>query len=947
MGVQGIYKRDSTGRRYLAYTIKEDSEGRRTTKSYTSKGQEIIQSQQKAEAEAQKRIEEIQRAEAQKKELIQAQEKVKAQQQEQIKQERIIQAQTQAIQQQSETQPTFRPNQQQSRVTINEPAPQQTQTTQYPTRYDIEGNPYTPAPKITTETKDVGSRTYQTEAGLVTETTKETTTTLSFKEPNFKDVIGYNKYKKKLEEADLERYKKEGIDLKQIKITGGEAVIPKPTKEQNAVLLEASRGVNKQNVDKVFQSDILKQAKYERMQQTGTSLEQSDFLRQAVPEVFQRQTQQIQAERNVQEFFQKERAKTTAILVGTTIATAGAGTLITAGISSLAVSSPVLAGTIATGTKVIGTGLKYVYGASVVKRGTAIATGYDFSFKEMKIIQPYENKPIARSIDAIQLIAEVGGVYLGAKILKASAKTKELDIDTYETKRGTQVTASKEGRAIRVVETGTIKTKSGEIKDVYTSILADAGTGKGTIKTQVLTTKGGKTKVVFESNRPISIEKNILYSEAGLKSNSLKVEGLRISEGIKTQIKPNVIDTTINKNIQGENVGITTKAKNLPYKQQYEFKLLDEKGNVLTTLTGGANIQPTIKENLYFSKTGANIRTEKIKDFRKEITEIKSTGKVLESLKTTDTGTFKITTKEPILTGESSKVTNIKTQALPIKRLYGEPITALITETRTNQFISTNKIVDTSLIPSSQLTKASIGSFKQENILIPLVIPSTKLKGEQEERTSLKTISRPQTITLIDSKIEETTKQIPKPVEETITKTDTKTKTKPVTIQEPIPVEQTEIITTPVTPPPPTIITTTTIVPPPQFDFPKLEKTKQKAGKGFDVLVRSKGKFVKVNVGGSLTETQALDFGAFKVATSPLASFKIQESTAPLTTINGKSRGMFTRTRRNLYTKDNVFIEKKEKRIKSFGEKVGITYKGLKTIKEKKTKGIFEKWKVF
>jgi hypothetical protein len=944
MGVQGIYKRDSTGRRYLAYTIKEDSEGRRTTKSYTSKGQEIIQSQQKAEAEAQKRIEEIQRAEAQKKELIQAQEKVKAQQQEQIKQERIIQAQTQAIQQQSETQPTFRPNQQQSRVTINEPAPQQTQTTQYPTRYDIEGNPYTPAPKITTETKDVGSRTYQTEAGLVTETTKETTTTLSFKEPNFKDVIGYNKYKKKLEEADLERYKKEGIDLKQIKITGGEAVIPKPTKEQNAVLLEASRGVNKQNIDKVFQSDILKQAKYERMQQTGTSLEQSDFLRQAVPEVFQRQTQQIQAERNVQEFFQKERAKTTAILVGTTIATAGAGTLITAGISSLAVSSPVLAGTIATGTKVIGTGLKYVYGASVVKRGTAIATGYDFSFKEMKIIQPYENKPIARSIDAIQLIAEVGGVYLGAKIISS----KKIDAGSYK-ETGTQVLETGKGKLV-FQTTGTATTKGGATRLITTKITAVAGQ-QPTFQT-IATNQAGK--IVIRESGLASLDSraftkvnpyNIVKPESQRAFSILQTDGIyRPSSNylIASQTPPFTTESKLV--LTGKVSGKTTKLFSQGRVQYLDYSNVQggQKYEILETTKG-----------LITSGNKATI----IDATKGQVTNV-------DKFKLGSTATLTQTTPEPL-----SQFTTYSQTETPIKTLtfknngglrsslaFGLDSPLQFQESGAISRINTQLNLDTNI----KATTSQIGLFTkgvglggtltlpETNLLVvPLGLGGTKTLPSVEEQALARINTS--SITRTSTQVETTTQAITDtiPIVETISRTTGGTKTKVETQTEPITEPITEIITTPVTPPPPTIITTTTIVPPPQFDFPKLEKTKQKAGKGFDVLVRSKGKFVKVNVGGSLTETQALDFGAFKVATSPLASFKIQESTAPLTTINGKSRGMFTRTRRNLYTKDNVFIEKKEKRIKSFGEKVGITYKGLKTIKEKKTKGIFEKWKVF
>jgi len=80
MGVRGIYKRTSSGKRYLARTIKTDSSGRKHYTSYTSRGGRIVQSQEKAKAEAEARIKELAvQKEKIKQETIQKEIKVKEQ----------------------------------------------------------------------------------------------------------------------------------------------------------------------------------------------------------------------------------------------------------------------------------------------------------------------------------------------------------------------------------------------------------------------------------------------------------------------------------------------------------------------------------------------------------------------------------------------------------------------------------------------------------------------------------------------------------------------------------------------------------------------------------------------------------------------------------------------------------------------------------------------------
>jgi len=108
-----------------------------------------------------------------------------------------------------------------------------------------------------------------------------------------------------------------------------------------------------------------------------------------------------------------------------------------------------------------------------------------------------------------------------------------------------------------------------------------------------------------------------------------------------------------------------------------------------------------------------------------------------------------------------------------------------------------------------------------------------------------------------------------------------------------------------------------------------------KASTGFDVLVRKRGVFSKVNT-GSLTRSDAINFGAFKVGTSASASFKIVPSGSFVSSSFNKKANLS-----DFNIKNDVFIEKKEKRIKSFGELQEITFKGVASNKNKSRNNIW------
>lgn len=97
--------------------------------------------------------------------------------------------------------------------------------------------------------------------------------------------------------------------------------------------------------------------------------------------------------------------------------------------------------------------------------------------------------------------------------------------------------------------------------------------------------------------------------------------------------------------------------------------------------------------------------------------------------------------------------------------------------------------------------------------------------------------------------------------------------------------------------------------------------------KGFNVLVKRKGFFEKINF-SPLSKQEALAFGGFEVETTPAATFKIEKANEM---IGQRFKGFFKRE--NFYQKNGLYIEKKKKRINTIGELRGITFKGLTKLK--------------
>jgi hypothetical protein len=104
---------------------------------------------------------------------------------------------------------------------------------------------------------------------------------------------------------------------------------------------------------------------------------------------------------------------------------------------------------------------------------------------------------------------------------------------------------------------------------------------------------------------------------------------------------------------------------------------------------------------------------------------------------------------------------------------------------------------------------------------------------------------------------------------------------------------------------------------------------------GYNVFIRNKGIFAQANT-KALSKSQAINFGANIVESTTAATFKIIPSKSQLLS----NQKIPAANLKNFYTnKKGYFIEKPSKRINTFGELQGITFKGIQSKKIKKLFG--------
>lgn len=108
-----------------------------------------------------------------------------------------------------------------------------------------------------------------------------------------------------------------------------------------------------------------------------------------------------------------------------------------------------------------------------------------------------------------------------------------------------------------------------------------------------------------------------------------------------------------------------------------------------------------------------------------------------------------------------------------------------------------------------------------------------------------------------------------------------------------------------------------------------------------DVFVKRKGRFEKVNTGGSLSFDEGKSLGAKVVSNTPARTFKVEPSTSMRRGEFRGDTGFFSENRdrfRESKSEPGALVEKSEFAIDSPGELRGITFKGLDSLRTKNTR---------
>jgi len=654
----------------------------------------------------------------------------------------------------------------------------------------------------------------------------------------------------------------------------------------------AEVGVNKRSVD--WARKTIKDSNYylDKSLKRDTTTELFINSPDANPEAYRTNKIFTTAESKIQDFEDLQNLKTGGILVGAT-----ALTVLTGGVATSLIGSASLSATGVATVKAIGTTAQVVYGATVVHRGG-------------KIIKEYDSEtPSATFYDARNLIAEVGGVFIGAGIVKG----RTLKPESYEVKyRDTVIQNNKQF----VSETGSVKTKGGQLRNVETSFTTESNPAL----------YGDSIKGQY-SFRVVKPSGKVSYSNVG----AIKGSSMNFKTGNQVHFDSQFSLTRSN--------GITDKFLSQGFLQKYQ------------TATG---------QNIIRSSTTSNAkRTFNV--FENNRLLIDSEPTVLTSRDSS--GALRVITKtrsleagkDIFISSESNRISPISRLAYT-KTLKDYPFIAVA------EFRFGGGFKPSTVASPSTVAKPSASWFVDQTSLTPLLIPTSSVniplavvvvgsKPVSSFESQLDVGSTPSTISkpslFIESQTQPQTESLFEGVSDTTSVTtagstsgstgSTTTTTETITTTEPIVDVVTETTTEPLPNPNFSFLQSTQIVPPIPLSFPKT-KGKSLRDEYFDVEVRRKGSFEKVNP-IRLTRSQALDFGTAITSSRSAVSFRVinkskkrfSGSYDEFTVQN--TEGEFKKKKRQFKKKKGIFIEKEKFRIDTAGELGEITFKGLEKIR--------------
>lgn len=281
------------------------------------------------------------------------------------------------------------------------------------------------------------------------------------------------------------------------------------------------------------------------------------------------------------------------------------------------------------------------------------------------------------------------------------------------------------------------------------------------------------------------------------------------------------------------------------------------------------------------------------------------------------------------------ETTIVYTTQLPFWDSLNKESTKIVIEDKTLIFEGDKTKISSGISYAQVLTPNTSSEFKQGQTLISSSDVKARIKQSQKNNSRLSSrTGTTQSLGLVtDQSIGQD--QISKSKQDQILITSQKSKQVPIVFN--ISESTKDVFKTPQTkiPPPPPIL------PPKEFKTPSKSN---KRGGGYNIFVREGGVFKKANI-KTYSKDDAINFGADRVNRTARASFKIEESG---TGITASFKGSFV-PKSNFRKKNDIFIEKRSKRISTSGELREITFKGIASnrgtsktsSKKKRRKGIF------
>ena len=699
-----------------------------------------------------------------------------------------------------------------------------------------------------------------------------------------KDLLDFQS-KKLIDTAkDIKIFQEKGTTLTDIKLGGYSVLVPRATEQSKSLLRDVAEGkirVTKRNVGLIglARADIEREV----LQTRQTSLEGKTELEKLYDKSYIALT----------DYHARQSIKETAIFGGFVIG----GVLV----GSSAVATKVLATT--TG-KVLSKGLLASYGITLANQFTGVLTGKQLTSPVSVTFTNFKPSvslsiPKVQDLDLAQrtrsLLTGVKGVVALGLIrqgVKARIENKQIDLTTYDTikKPTSRMLIDTKGKTeqFKLIEYGKAQTIGG--KEVFIkSKLSFDSSGKGQITSEIYK-DSAMTNLLSSSTQPSKV--TIIDTPRTTSTGDLFKP---------TEIKVTAIIDVAGKSTSIQNIKIKP-IETLSRSQRLDFVST----KTLTTQQTPSVITKIGTSDTYLARTTSTITGTSVK----EITLLQQQafkGKI--GIQQTPTKYYDV-----------SSILGVDVPPISITPTNIQPLL--------KSGISSSNVV---LLDVSTPAISSIPVSK--GLLIPLITPSTNFIDD----TSTSALTQNNILSNF----------VPRTFTTSITKTNIISQTQPIEQVTTMPLTttttSTSTQTTPTQPPPPFTpppsITTQfilTTITKPEFKFKDDDKDdKELFGLGFDVFVKKRGRFVKATGLTSLTKSQALDLGASIVSTTPSATFKIMPSSKRIGKLRNNIKGTFTRKRSTFYTKGNLFIEKREKRISSIGELAGITYKGIRAKRKK------------